>query len=37
LNLIWDLSLANSFWDYVIQISIRHMNFLEYIFPSMKS
>jgi hypothetical protein len=28
--------LANSFWDHVIQISIRQMKFSEYIFPTMK-
>jgi hypothetical protein len=30
---IWDCGLANSFWDNVIQISSRHMNF-HYIFPN---
>ncbi len=31
---IWDWGLANSFWDHVIQISIRQMNF-HYIFSQL--
>ncbi len=32
LSLIWDLGLADSFWDHVIQISIRQMNFVRIYF-----
>jgi hypothetical protein len=34
---VWDLGLANYFWDHVIQISIRVMNFQDISFQLEKS
>ncbi len=31
---IWDWGLANSFWDHVIQIPIRQLNFPYIYFPN---